>query len=199
MIMTPQIRKIGHPYELKVINQVFIRLNAAAFIKFFVIPVRCLFKIQFFFLERKLNERALKYTHFEPKNIVLNEGKFPKLDWAKLPFIGLVFWLYSFELWMYWSDLKHWGPFVFYEVEGAGGICWSPITNYHGPPPLSPHFFSRPPPTDGDFWDDSPFQKRHYHNETWHAYILQCTIWFVFSVQCKAVDNSFYRCSSHFC
>ena len=81
MIMTPQIRKIGHPYELKVINQVFIRLNAAAFIKFFVIPVRCLFKIQFFFfLERKLNERALKYTHFEPKNIVLNEGKFPKLD-----------------------------------------------------------------------------------------------------------------------
>ena len=80
MIMTPQIRKIGHPYELKVINQVFIRLNAAAFIKFFVIPVRCLFKIQFVFLERKLNERALKYTHFELKNIVLNDGKFPKLD-----------------------------------------------------------------------------------------------------------------------
>ena len=163
MIMTPQIRKIGHPYELKVINQVFIRLNAAAFIKFFVIPVCCLFKIQFFFLERKLNERALKYTHFEPKNIVLNEGKFPKLDWAKLPFIGLVFWLYSFELWMYWSDLKHWGPFVFYEVGGAGGICWSPITNYHGPPTQS-SFFLMPPPQTVIFWDDSPFQKRHYHN-----------------------------------
>lgn len=30
-------------------------------------------------LERELSERALKYTHFELKNIVINESKFPKL------------------------------------------------------------------------------------------------------------------------
>ena len=178
MIMTPQIRKIGHPYELKVINQVFIRLNAAAFIKFFVIPVRCLFKIQFFFLERKLNERALKYTHFEPKNIVLNEGKFPKLDWAKLPFIGLVFWLYSFELWMYWSDLKHWGPFVFYEVEGAGGICWSPITNYHGPP-HSVLIFSHALPHRRWFLGWLPLSK-----ETLSQWNLTCIYFAVYNMIC---------------
>ena len=178
MIMTPQIRKIGHPYELKVINQVFIRLNAAAFIKFFVIPVRCLFKIQFFFLERKLNERALKYTHFEPKNIILNEGKFPKLDWAKLPFIGLVFWLYSFELWMYWSDLKHWGPFVFYEVGGAGGICWSPITNYHGPPTQS-SFFLTPPPHRRWFLGWLPLSK-----ETLSQWNLTCICFAVYNMIC---------------
>ena len=64
---------------------VFIRLNAAAFIKFFVIRKRRLFEGGDYlksnlFLERKLSERAFTYTHFELENIVINESKFPKLD-----------------------------------------------------------------------------------------------------------------------
>lgn len=34
----------------------------------------------FFFLERELWERALKYTHFELKNVVINKSKFPQLN-----------------------------------------------------------------------------------------------------------------------
>ena len=37
------------------------------------------------------------------------------------------------------------GLFIFYEVGGPGGIFWTPITNYHGPPTQS-SFFLRPPP-----------------------------------------------------
>ena len=30
-------------------------------------------------LKAKLSKRALKYTHFEPKDIVVQENKFPRL------------------------------------------------------------------------------------------------------------------------
>jgi len=58
---------------------VFIRLKAAVLSNFFVIRGRRLFKSNLF-LERKLSERALKYTHFELTNKIINENKFPKLD-----------------------------------------------------------------------------------------------------------------------
>ena len=38
------------------------------------------------------------------------------------------------------------GPFIFYEVAGAGGIFWTPITNYHAPPPTQSSFFLKAPP-----------------------------------------------------
>ena len=90
---------------------VFIRLNAAACIKFFVIRKRRLFEGGVYlksnlFLERKLSERALTYTHFELKNIVINESKFPKLDQAELPYIVLVFFVINIPLSFECSDLK---------------------------------------------------------------------------------------------
>ena len=52
------------------------------------------------------------------------------------------------------------GLFIFYEVGGAGGIFWTPITNYHGPPTQSSFFLMPPPPTDGHFWGVTPPFKR---------------------------------------
>ena len=75
------------------IYTVFTRWNAAAFGKFFAIRVRGLFEGAFTWERRlckiqlisckqqskKIIERALKYTHFELKTIVINKSKFPKL------------------------------------------------------------------------------------------------------------------------
>ena len=58
--------------------------------------------IFFFFLERKHKERALKYTHFELKNIVINESKFPKLDNYRILFTCFDYIPLSFEC----TDLK---------------------------------------------------------------------------------------------
>lgn len=48
---------------------------------------------------------ALKYTHFEPKNILINESNFPRLVWAELLCIVLVLWLCSFKFEM-WSVIS---------------------------------------------------------------------------------------------
>ena len=85
----PQLRSMFVTQKVrKILPTVFTRLNAAAFILFFCdlsaafIRGWRLFKIQFMsckqYYKRSI-ERALKYTHFELKNIVINESKFPKL------------------------------------------------------------------------------------------------------------------------
>ena len=51
------------------------------------------------------------------------------------------------------------GLFIFYEVGGAGGIFWTPITNYHAPPHSVLIFSHAPPPTDGHLLGVTPLSK----------------------------------------
>ena len=68
-------RKTVSPLIRKDKNTVFIQLNSAS-LNFSWFQCGVYLKSNFFFLERKHNERALKSTHFELKNIVINESKF---------------------------------------------------------------------------------------------------------------------------
>ena len=52
-----------------------------------------------------------------------------------------------------------WGPFIFYEGGGAGGIWEAPFKNRMTPPQLT-NFFTWPPLTAVIFWDDLPPQKK---------------------------------------
>ena len=71
----------------------FPRLNVVAFMKFLAFPMQRLFQDSVYFKiifpkslkiqKRGLDGRAAKYGHFELRNIVMKENKFPRM--SRLP------------------------------------------------------------------------------------------------------------------
>lgn len=89
-------RKPVSPLIRKDKNTVFIRLNAASLnLSWFQCGV---YVKSNFFPQRKHKERALKYTHFELKNIVINESK--SLN-CRILFSCFEYSRLSFEYWSY--------------------------------------------------------------------------------------------------
>ena len=64
----------------------------------------------------------------------------------------------------HFTRLRLSGTVHFLRGRGAGGIFWTPITNYHAPPPTQSSFLLMPPHRRSFLGGDLPFQKRHYDN-----------------------------------
>ena len=86
-------------------------------------------------------------------------------------------------------NFKCWGPFIFYEGGGAGGIWEAPFKNRMTPPQLT-NFFTWPPLIAVIFWDAPPPKKKKLNKRYLDFNFLNISLlspYFTFCAHCE--DN----------